>query len=228
MCIITLWQFINFQTRQITMYPHYPDTSLTLWPSKSLFIFYYYNQCWLIINTVLWDSPEEIFQELTKISMTKLCLKITHMKLEPHLPRRNEFKNFPTKFHSLEPKGRTYLDEFTVSLHSPNCRLLRLCKGTVSGLWKMLEIPTDNVSPQSIVTRTCMPTIHGDRCNPNLYLDQPITNSWCQSISSSLPNAAYVHQWIGSALIQAMACHLFGAKPLPEPMLPCCQFDPKE
>ena len=28
-----------------------------------------------------------------------------------------------------------------------------------------------------------------------------------------------MRQWTGSALVQVMACRLFGAKPLPEPML---------
>ena len=50
--------------------------------------------------------------------------------------------------------------------------------------------------------------------------------SICRSIhpsalpfKSSPPSAAYMRQWIGSALFQIMACHLFGAKPLSKPML---------
>ena len=35
-------------------------------------------------------------------------------------------------------------------------------------------------------------------------------------------------QWTGYALVQVMACHLFGAKLLPEPILTYCQLDPKE
>ena len=31
--------------------------------------------------------------------------------------------------------------------------------------------------------------------------------------------------WTGSTLVQVIACRLFGAKPLPEPMLPYCQLD---
>ena len=42
---------------------------------------------------------------------------------------------------------------------------------------------------------------------------------------SSPSSAAYMHHWPGSALVQVMACHLFGAKPLPEPMLAYCQVD---
>ena len=46
--------------------------------------------------------------------------------------------------------------------------------------------------------------------------------------NSSPPSAAYTRQWIGSALVQIMACRLFGAKPLSEPMLGNCQLDPWE
>ena len=34
-----------------------------------------------------------------------------------------------------------------------------------------------------------------------------------------------MRQWTGSSLVQVMACRLFGAKPLPEPMLSYCQLD---
>ena len=48
------------------------------------------------------------------------------------------------------------------------------------------------------------------------------------SINSSPPSAAYMRQWTVWALVQVMACRLFGAKPLPEPMLAYCQLDPWE
>ena len=35
-------------------------------------------------------------------------------------------------------------------------------------------------------------------------------------------------QWTASALVQIMACRLFGAKSLPEPMLAYCQLDSRE
>ena len=47
-----------------------------------------------------------------------------------------------------------------------------------------------------------------------------------QSVNSSPPSAAYMRQWIGSALVQHMACRLFGAKPFAEPMLTYCQLNP--
>ena len=39
------------------------------------------------------------------------------------------------------------------------------------------------------------------------------------------PSVAYMRQWTVSALVQVMACRLFGAKPLPEPMLFYWQLD---
>ena len=36
---------------------------------------------------------------------------------------------------------------------------------------------------------------------------------------SSLSSAAYMRQWTGLSLVQVIACRLFSAKPLPEPML---------
>ena len=55
-----------------------------------------------------------------------------------------------------------------------------------------------------------------------LQLDGIITEI---RVNSSPPTAAYTRQWNGSALVQAMACRLFGAKPLPEPMLVYCHLD---
>ena len=45
------------------------------------------------------------------------------------------------------------------------------------------------------------------------------------TFNSSPICAAYMRQWTRSALVQVMACRLFGAKPLPKPMLHYCQLD---
>ena len=47
-----------------------------------------------------------------------------------------------------------------------------------------------------------------------------------QWVNSSPPSAAYMRQRIGSALVQIMACCIFGAKPLSKPMQGYCQLDP--
>ena len=49
--------------------------------------------------------------------------------------------------------------------------------------------------------------------------------NWSISINPSPPNAAYMRQWIGSALVQIMACCLFGTKPLSKPTLGYSQVD---
>ena len=47
-------------------------------------------------------------------------------------------------------------------------------------------------------------------------------------IKSVPPSAAYLRQWAGSALVQIMACRLYGTKPLSEPMTQYCSLDPSE
>ena len=59
-----------------------------------------------------------------------------------------------------------------------------------------------------------------------MYLCKYLLNSLM--INLCTPSAAYMLQWTGLALVQVMAYCLCGAKPLPEPMLPYCQLDPRE
>ena len=42
------------------------------------------------------------------------------------------------------------------------------------------------------------------------------------AINSLRSSDAYMRHWTGPSLVQIMACHLFGAKPLSEPMLEYC------
>ena len=55
---------------------------------------------------------------------------------------------------------------------------------------------------------------------------------WRIHVSSGLnpspPSAAYMPQFIRSALVQVITCRLFEAKPLPKPMLAYCRLDPWE
>ena len=50
----------------------------------------------------------------------------------------------------------------------------------------------------------------------------------CGGVNSAPTSAAYMRQWIGSTLIQIIACCLFGTKPLSKPMLGYCQLDSSE
>ena len=49
-----------------------------------------------------------------------------------------------------------------------------------------------------------------------------------ERVYSSPPSAAHMRHWIGSALVQIMACRLFDPKPWSKPMLTYCQFNPYE
>ena len=51
---------------------------------------HYLIQCWLIINRVLWHSPNTNFTEVLKISIWKMSLKITFVKLLTHLSGPSE------------------------------------------------------------------------------------------------------------------------------------------
>ena len=56
-----------------------------------------------------------------------------------------------------------------------------------------------------------------------MYSASPLCMIRRCSINSSPPNAAYMRQWTGSAVVQMMAYRLIGAKPFSEPMLGYCQ-----
>ena len=58
----------------------------------------------------------------------------------------------------------------------------------------------------------------------NYYITVTFFISQRVNIDSSPPSAADMRQWIGTALVQVMVCRLFGAKPLPEPVLTYCQL----
>ena len=67
-----------------------------------------------------------------------------------------------------------------------------------------------------------------------MYIDHIVVGQhsrWMEhkiSINSSPSSAAYIRQWSGPALVQVMACRLFGANTLHEPMQAYCQLDPWE
>ena len=57
----------------------------------------------------------------------------------------------------------------------------------------------------------------------------PVSKTQGNVFNSLWPLVMYVYrQWTGSSLVQVMAWHLFGAKPLPDPMLTYHQLHPQE
>ena len=61
-------------------------------------------------------------------------------------------------------------------------------------------------------------------CSAKYWMVQVHSTTECM-LNSSPPSDACIRQWIGSALVQIMACRLFGTKPLSKPMQSYCQLD---
>ena len=76
---------------------------------------------------------------------------------------------------------------------------------------------------QYIYTRSLNPDCTGQLAYISIYVDVPKQFD-AKTVNSSPPYAVYMYQWSGVALVQIMACRLFGAKPLSKPMLDCCHW----
>ena len=62
----------------------------------------------------------------------------------------------------------------------------------------------------------------------DITLDTFVADRCLKSINSLRPSGVYMRQKNKPSLVQIMACGLFSAKPLSEPMLSYCLLDPKE
>ena len=70
---------------------------------------------------------------------------------------------------------------------------------------------------------------HGNKYIPQFYMDVIIHACLhVMEVNSSPASAICMRQRTGLALVQIIACRLFGAKLLLEPLLTYCQPDPKE
>ena len=61
--------------------------------------------------------------------------------------------------------------------------------------------------------------------NNFIWLHVDIFSTLNQNFLTHLPLVLHIYVWMGSALVQIMACRLFGAKPLSKPMLGYCQLE---
>ena len=70
----------------------------------------------------------------------------------------------------------------------------------------------------------------GISCNTSFcrfsWMTNPMVTIFWRLNHPPPPCAAYMPQWIGSALVQIMACRIFGTKLLSKPLMGCCQLDP--
>ena len=150
-------------------------------------------------------------------------------------------KNYIQKQISL-PHSHQQIDW----LHIPLSRDLKRqwCKTEINNdmvLFTMLCICVPNVQPQSSQKTIVLPYIAMDIISCASWPERlarenmvmAIQWNYCYwvlfSVFTSLrPRDAYVRHYNITALLQIMACRLFGAKPLFEIVLPFCQLDPKE
>ena len=84
-------------------------------------------------------------------------------------------------------------------------------------MWEGLSLPHDTKFGN------CRCKIVDSRAFPSWSLIHGLR--WSGLIKAE-PGDTYMCNWTGSSLVHIMACHLFGAKPLPEPIMTSCQLDP--
>ena len=103
----------------------------------------------------------------------------------------------------------------TISMHVDN--------NNNNSLWYlpcMIFTTWDVIYDDTDVYRKCY---HIGMCCCGMFILSYRTSYY--TINSYPPNVTYMRQRTGSALVQIMACRLFGAKPLREQLLAYCQLD---
>ena len=104
-----------------------------------------------------------IFHCIVLIAITNI-VSVKHYSSGTSWKQQNAINHMVAQTFSQSP--------YLVLMTSHICLPLGLCKETVNGLWKTVEISTGHMGSQCIATWG----------NPNLYLDWPITKVWCHSI----------------------------------------------
>ena len=93
----------------------------------------------------------------------------------------------------------------------------------VSSSWTEVELFVHVIL---IIIYVCQWHYHNQRLLRSLSSVNAEPRNWLNFyIKSSPPSDTYMRQWMGSVLVQIMACSLFGAKPLFKPMLGYFQLD---
>ena len=107
--------------------------------------------------------------------------------------------------------------------------------------WMPLDLTDDKSTLVQVMAWCRQATSHYlSQCWPRSMLSNGVTRPqwvnkrdivWCLisvMFNLSTPGAVFMCQWIGSVLVQIMACRLLGTKPLFTPMPGYWQLDPKE
>ena len=163
---------------------------------------HYLNQCWIIVYLIPWN----IFQWYLNQNSTIYT-------------EENWFENVVCKMGAILSQPQC-LQSHTIYRDSDNHQ------------WALIiySVYAKNQGPISIercdLTSIWIPHYKNKTvsCLSYLYNGNPHTlkehlyieaGPSTQSVNASPSSATYMHQWTGSALVQVMACCLFGNKPLP-------------
>ena len=103
---------------------------------------------------------------------------------------------------------------------------------SISGAFSQKQVSKagrSNYTPQVLCdVITCSCPWYLVRTQHTQFIDKKLCDKTDVIVNLSPRSAAYMCQWIGSALVQIMACRQLDAEPLFEPVLACCQLDYQE
>ena len=162
----------------------------------------------------------EILIEIQNFSFTKMHLKTSSAKWRPFCPWRDMLTRYLIPYRGNISKCQSF-----PCLHV-------VIRNTRTDLLVSHGILMDKMEKNTLLfyvqtfihslANVCVSHIRSHMCCKCHYYDICV----CVLINLYPPSAAYMRQWIGSALFQIMACRLFGEKPLPKPMLGYCELYP--
>ena len=202
------------------------------------------------LKSIITCRTSRHFIKMTKFSVSVQVINSLH-KMTPlyfNIPTSSvasgQVDRMPSLGHAQGPlllagggKSRGDPAERKGLLHRLQVRLL--LTGAILNCWPNLIISGSIKIPGAVVLSKNLPvatSVPVSGCpKGNLQISKFLPSwSWVWSmarstyVNSSPPSSAYMRQWIRSALVQIMACRLFGDKPLSKPVLGYCQLDPKE
>ena len=202
------------------IFVHYVQSWLFSLQTARLYLLYFYITMLLVLgnkkHTIFTNTSIATKQSLygIPIDITK-CKNVTNLRLPVNIFVGNHFPAWFLSQLSLP------LGVYNIIVHQSN-----------SNVWYQKPLPPYRGRIQRDWTNhygnNLLQRYFGIRLYVIIHNQQSITARYFDNFYLNLisPSAAYMRQWIGSALIQIVACRLFNAKPLFKPILGCCLMDP--
>ena len=209
------------------------------------------NHCWLLSVSSSDNYLRAISQMILQLSITIITLKITFLKFHSNLQGANELKmdkDIRTNpLFSLLIVGSYHpspMSNGDAGLHHKQieCYLaitaeshtVLIRTSLLLTYWHYGNVEAESRLFFEISSAILNEVIQSTKVIWNLWKWENfgrkcfsffIQHCACWWLNSSPPSAAYMRQWIGAALVQIMACRLFGANPLSKPKLGYCHLD---